>query len=141
MDIQCQSYREQYNKNFFCIIPTNIYGPHDNFHLENAHVIPALIHKCYKAKMKNKEFIVRGSGKPLRQFIYSYDLADIILKLIQEDYIENIIVYVNEKDDVSSADVATLIDKEFDYFNMMRFDSNLPTVNTKTANNSITKIH
>lgn len=61
------------------LIPTNIYGPYDNFNLEDAHVIPALIHRCYLAKQQNIPFIVKGSGKPVRQFIYNYDLATIIL--------------------------------------------------------------
>ena len=73
LEIQSKSYQEQYGSNFICIIPTNIYGPHDNYHLEDAHVIPALIHKCFLAKKENKPFIVFGSGKPLRQFIYSED--------------------------------------------------------------------
>jgi len=69
------------------LIPTNIYGPHDNFNLEDAHVIPALIHRCYLAKEKKIPFIVKGSGKPIRQFIYSYDLAKIILWNIYENNI------------------------------------------------------
>ena len=66
------------------LIPTNIYGPYDNFNLEDAHVIPALIHRCYLAKQNNEPFIVKGSGKPIRQFIYNYDLAKMILWCVYE---------------------------------------------------------
>ena len=71
LEVQSKAYQEQYGDNFICVIPTNIYGENDNYNLENAHVIPALIHKCYNAKKNNKKFIVCGTGSPLRQFIYS----------------------------------------------------------------------
>ena len=79
LEIHCQAYREQYGRNYRCVIPTNIYGMWDNFNLEDAHVIPALIHRCYLAKCNNENFVVKGTGKPLRQFIYSDDLAYYIL--------------------------------------------------------------
>ncbi len=66
---------QEYGCNFTSIIPTNIYGPHDNFHLEDSHVIPGLIHKAHIAKTTGEDFVVWGSGSPLRQFIYSEDLA------------------------------------------------------------------
>ena len=69
IEIQSNAYNEQYGTNYFCIIPTNIYGPYDNFNLNDAHVIPALIHKCYLAKYNDEPFIVAGSGKPLRQIL------------------------------------------------------------------------
>ena len=81
--IHASSYNQQYNRQYISIIPTNIYGPHDNFHLENAHVIPALIHKAYLAKQNNTKFIVMGSGKPLRQFIFSKDLGFLITKITE----------------------------------------------------------
>jgi GDP-L-fucose synthase len=74
-DIQIRAYREQYNLNYVSVIPTNIYGPQDNFNLENGHVIPSLIHKCYLSKKNNTPFRIWGSGKPLREFIYSEDVA------------------------------------------------------------------
>ena len=80
-------YRQAYGyKNWCCIIPTNIYGPFDNYNLKDGHVIPALIHKCCIAKDENKPFIVSGSGKPLRQFIYSEDLAKIVLRLLDDPH-------------------------------------------------------
>jgi GDP-L-fucose synthase len=116
LDVHSKAYREQYGDNFMCIIPTNIYGPHDNYHLEDSHVIPALIHKCYLAKKENKPFVVWGSGTPLRQFIYSEDLAELILfTLFDTDEKETLILSVSEEEEVSIADVARLIAKEFDY--------------------------
>ena len=79
LEVQSRCYREQYGRNFVCVIPTNIYGPHDNFHLEDAHVIPALIHKCCLAKQQGVPLVVAGSGAPLRQFIYSRDLALLLI--------------------------------------------------------------
>jgi GDP-L-fucose synthase len=65
-----------------CVTPTNLYGPNDNFNLETSHVIPGLIHKCSIAKRENKPFTILGTGKPLRQFLYVSDFADIIVWLL-----------------------------------------------------------
>lgn len=127
LEVQCRLYREQYKDNFICIIPTNIYGPYDNYHLENAHVLPALIHKCYLAKKNNQPFIIRGTGKPLRQFIYSEDLAKLILWLIEtqpNNKIDNIILSVSENEEVSIENIAKMIAKEYDYEHMISFDTN-----------------
>jgi len=70
---------EQEGIQSICLIPTNIYGPNDNFNLNDAHVMPALIHRCYLAKKSDTPFVVKGTGKPIRQFIHSRDLAKIIL--------------------------------------------------------------
>ena len=79
VDIHCRAYRQQYKREYFCVVPTNIYGPHDNFNLENAHVIPALIHKCHLAKRDGTPFVVAGDGTPQRQFIFSDDIARLTL--------------------------------------------------------------
>ena len=116
LEIQSKKYCEEFKDNFICIIPTNIYGENDNFSLEDGHVIPALIHKCYLAKNNNKKFVVRGSGKALRQFIYSKDLAELIMWVLDKyDDRENIILSVSEKDEVSIEYVARLIAKNFEY--------------------------
>jgi GDP-L-fucose synthase len=138
LEIHSKAYQEQYNDNFICVIPTNIYGENDNYHLENAHVIPALIHKCYLAKKENKEFIVCGSGKPLRQFIYAQDLAELIMWTLEEYHEkESLILSVNEKEEISIREVATLIAREFNYEQRMRFDTSFPDGQfKKTADNS-----
>lgn len=66
------------------MVPTNVYGPHDNFDLEDSHVIPGLIHKLYLAKQKGEDFVVSGTGKPLRQFIFSQDLAKLFIWTLRE---------------------------------------------------------
>ncbi len=138
LEVQSRAYQEQYGSQFTCVIPTNIYGPYDNFHLEDAHVIPALIHKCYLAKQKGQPFVVRGTGSPRRQFIYSEDLARLILWVLEEyQDLDPIILSVSEKDEVSIADVARLIAKEFDYLDNIVFDSNYSDGQyKKTADNS-----
>jgi GDP-L-fucose synthase len=79
MDVMCASFPRL---NYTCIIPCNIYGPHDNFNIKHGHVIPGLIHKAYLAKEQDEPFQVFGTGKPLRQFIYSFDVAKIIIKIV-----------------------------------------------------------
>lgn len=92
-DIQIQAYNKQYNTKYFSVIPCNVYGPSDNYHLQNGHVIPTLIHKCYLAKQNNTIFEVWGNGSPLREFIYSEDVANIIDLLIQKyDGIDPVII-------------------------------------------------
>jgi GDP-L-fucose synthase len=138
LEIHSKSYREQYGSNFICVIPTNICGPHDNFHLDDAHVIPALIHKCYLVKQEGKPFIVRGTGSPLRQFIYSEDLAKLIMWTLEKyDDRESIILSVSEKDEVSIGKIAELIALEFDYLDNMEYDTNFSDGQyKKTADNS-----
>jgi GDP-L-fucose synthase len=123
LEIHCCSYRENYGDNFTCIIPTNIYGPHDNFDLENGHVLPALLHKCFLAKQKNENFIICGSGKPLRQFIFSRDLAKIIMIIFEKNIIENIIISVPEENEISIGDVGKMIAEKFDYKEKVTFDT------------------
>jgi len=123
LEIHSKKYCEEFKDNFICIIPTNIYGENDNFSLEDGHVIPALIHKCYLAKNNDEKFVVRGSGKALRQFIYSKDLAELIMWVLDKyDDRENIILSVSEKDEVSIEYVARLIAKNFEYEHMIDFD-------------------
>ncbi len=123
LEMHCRIYRENFGDNFVCVIPTNIYGPNDNFNLEDAHVIPALIHKCYLAKEADIDFVVRGSGTPLRQFIYSDDLAHLLLyTLFSNSFADNVILSVDESEEVSIKDVALLISKRFAYDNRIVFD-------------------
>ena len=136
IEVHSKTYREQYNDNFVSIIPTNIYGEYDNFSLEDGHVIPALIHKCYLAKQNDKPFVVYGSGKPLRQFIYSIDLAKLILWVLENYSGEPIILSPNENDEISIKDVAKLIANEFNY-NNIEFDiSKSDGQYKKTADNT-----
>lgn len=124
IDVQSRLYREQYGCNFVSVVPTNVYGPHDNFSIQDGHVIPGLIHKCYLAKESGTPFIVLGSGKPLRQFIYAKDLARLML-WVQENYSEPtpIILSVDPADEVSIGHVAKLIADAMDFKGPLQFDT------------------
>ena len=85
LGFHCSLYKKQ-GFDFCCVTPTNLFGPHDNFHLEDGHVLPSLIHQAYLAKKDGKStFPVRGSGKPLRQFVYSLDFARLLWEMIQQE--------------------------------------------------------
>tara|TARA_B110000483_G_scaffold242095_1_gene326832 strand:+ start:26102 stop:27040 length:939 start_codon:yes stop_codon:yes gene_type:complete len=138
LEIQSKAYQQQYGSNFICIIPTNIYGSHDNYSLEDGHVIPSLIHRCYLNKQNNEKFVVRGTGKPLRQFIYSEDLAKLILwSLDKYNSKDSIILSVNEKDETSIENVARLIARSYNYEDNIVFDDSFSDGQyKKTANNA-----
>ena len=138
LEIHCKAYQEQYNDNFVCVIPTNIYGPNDNYSLDDGHVIPALIHRCFLSKKNGEKFIVRGTGKPLRQFIFSEDLAKLIIWVLEKyNNKDSIILSVGEEDEVSIGDVAREIAKNYNYEEMMEYDSSFSDGQyKKTADNS-----
>ncbi|PCH37536.1 NAD(P)-binding protein [Wolfiporia cocos MD-104 SS10] len=124
VDVQNHAYKDQYGCNFTSAIPTNVFGPHDNFELEGSHVIPGLIHKCYLAKKNGTPFVVMGTGKPLRQFIYSYDLAKLFIWQLREyDDVEPVILSVGEDEEVSIKQVADAIVKAMDFKGEYTFDT------------------
>lgn len=113
LSVQSKAYREEYNDNFICFIPTNVYGKHDNFSLSDGHVIPSLIHKCYLSKQQDLDFEVKGTGTPLRQFIYSIDLAKLIMFVLEEyNETQDIILSVPPEHEVSITNVAEIIANE-----------------------------
>ena len=124
-DIQIQAYNKQYGTNYFCVIPTNIYGPNDNFDLENGHVIPMLIHKCYLAKKNNTPFEVWGSGKPLREFVSSEDVANII-DLLLENYEGTDPVIISNPREYSIKEVVDLIVKYMEFEGEVKWLSDKP---------------
>ena len=79
VEVLSRCYNEQHGRNYFTVIPTNVFGPHDNFSIEDGHVAPGLMHKCYLAKQSGSDLTIWGSGKPLRQFIFSRDLAELVV--------------------------------------------------------------
>eukprot|EP00529_Nitzschia_sp_RCC80_P029031 CAMPEP_0113487984 /NCGR_PEP_ID=MMETSP0014_2-20120614/25783_1 /TAXON_ID=2857 /ORGANISM="Nitzschia sp." /LENGTH=333 /DNA_ID=CAMNT_0000381683 /DNA_START=96 /DNA_END=1097 /DNA_ORIENTATION=+ /assembly_acc=CAM_ASM_000159 len=112
IDTMNRAYAEEYNCNFTSIIPTNIYGKHDNFSIQNGHVIPGLIHKCYIAKRDGTPFTIWGSGTPLRQFVYSLDLAELTVWVMREYHEPSpITLSVDEEEEVSIKDVAFAVAK------------------------------
>jgi len=122
LQVQCQAYNEQYGVNYGCVIPSNIYGEYDNYNLQDAHVIPALIHKCLLAKKNDKPFIIKGTGKPLRQFIYSQDLARAILSVLDKIN-DRCIIIRGDGQEHSIGDIARYIARHFDYESNMQFDT------------------
>ncbi|CAB4420919.1 unnamed protein product [Rhizophagus irregularis] len=124
IDIQNKAYHDQFGDNFTSVIPTNVFGPHDNYDLQDSHVIPGLVHKCYLAKKNGTPFVVAGTGKPLRQFIYSRDLAKLFIWVLREyKEIDPIILSVGEKDEVSIKDVADTIVKAVGFEGDYNFDT------------------
>jgi len=124
IDTLNRAYAEEYDCNFTSIIPTNIYGPHDNFNIQNGHVIPGLIHKCYLAKKNNTPFTIWGSGTPLRQFIYSSDLAELTVWTMREYHSpEPITLSVDEADEVPIKDVALAVAKAMEFEGEIIFDT------------------
>ncbi|KAF8556629.1 epimerase-domain-containing protein [Imleria badia] len=124
VDVQNRAYKEEFGCNFTSAIPTNVFGPHDNFDLKYAHVIPALIHKCYLAKQNGTPFKVMGDGSPLRQFIYSRDLAKLFIWQLREyESVEPVIFSVDEKDEISIRQVANSIVDALEYSGQAVFEN------------------
>uniref|UniRef100_A0AC34QBT3 GDP-L-fucose synthase n=1 Tax=Panagrolaimus sp. JU765 TaxID=591449 RepID=A0AC34QBT3_9BILA len=112
IDVMNRGYAAKYNRKYTAVIPCNVYGPHDNYNLDSAHVIPALIHKVYLAQKEGTSLEVSGTGKPLRQFIYSIDLAKLMIWAVRHyDDIEPIVLSVDEKDEISIKEVVDAIVK------------------------------
>ena len=124
-DIQIRAYREQYNINYTSIIPSNIYGPNDNFSLEHGHVMPMLIHKLYLAKKNKTDFIVWGSGKPLREFIYSKDIAK-IAEWVLFNYKGTDPLIVSGDEEISIKDLVGILVDEFKFKGKVKFDKTKP---------------
>eukprot|EP00808_Paulinella_micropora_P005490 g45216.t1 len=124
IDVLNRAYAKEYGVTFTSVIPTNIYGPHDNFNLEDSHVIPGLLHRMYLAKEKGEDFYVYGTGKPLRQFIYSHDLAKLFIWVARHyDSCEPLILSVDEKAEVSIKHVVETIVKAMDFKGKLTYDT------------------
>lgn len=122
----CEAYRSQYGCNFISAMPTNLYGPNDNYDLQGSHVLPALIRKFHEAKKNNeKEVIIWGSGTPLREFMHVDDLADASLFLM-ENYNEAQFVNVGTGDEISILDLALLIKKIVGFEGALSHDTSKP---------------
>jgi GDP-L-fucose synthase len=122
----CENYRLQYGCNFISVMPTNLYGPNDNYDLAKSHVLPALLRKIHTAKIKNVPTVeVWGSGTPLREFLHVDDLADACLFLM-ENYNEPELVNIGTGTDISIKDLALMIMKTANYKGEIKFDSTKP---------------
>lgn len=129
----CENYYRQYGCNFISAMPTNLYGPNDNFNLETSHVLPALIRKFHEAKAAEKESVqIWGTGKPLREFMFVEDLANAIVfmmeKINAEDLYENKITHLNvgTGKDITISDLANLISDIVGYKGKIDYDTTKP---------------
>ncbi|HWQ49980.1 MAG TPA: GDP-L-fucose synthase [Methanosarcina sp.] len=108
----CKHYNQQYRTNFISVMPTNLYGPNDNFDLETSHVMPALVRKFHEAKVKNEpEVVIWGTGKPLREFLHVDDMADACVYLMENFDMDDIGEFVNigVGKDITIGELAELI--------------------------------
>lgn len=127
-EVQTRLYQKEYGRRYFCIVPTNIYGPYDNYSLENGHVIASLVHKCHLAKQNNKPFIVLGDGKPVRQFIYVSDLCEyIVWAYMNYTDISKPFFAIPPSPEVSISEIAEIISKEFLYSEHIEYDTSVPS--------------
>ncbi len=129
----CESYYRQYQCNYISAMPTNLYGPNDNFNLETSHVLPALIRKFHEAKINGNEFVtIWGTGKPLREFMYVEDLANAIVFMMEsidaKDLYENGITHLNvgSGKDITIADLAKLISEIVGFNGKIEYDLSKP---------------
>jgi len=124
IDVQNRAYHDQHGRNFTSVIPTNIYGAWDNYNLEDSHVIPGLIHKTYNAMKNGTDITAWGTGSPLRQFIFSKDLARLFIWTLEDyDSIEPIILSVPEEDEVSIKDVVHMVAEAAEFKGKIIFDT------------------
>ena len=125
----CAAYNRQYGTNFMSAMPTNLYGPGDNYDLKNSHVLPALIRKMHEAKEHgDKEVIVWGTGKPLREFLYSDDLADACMFLMERHNAPDLGEFVNigTGREITIRELAELVAEIVGYQGKLMFDSSKP---------------
>ena len=122
----CDAYRSQYGCNYISAMPTNLYGPHDNYDLKNSHVLPALLRKFHEAKEANApEVEVWGTGTPRREFLHVDDLADACYWLL-ENYNEPGLVNIGTGTDLSIRELAELVQRTVGYEGSIRFNSEYP---------------
>lgn len=136
----CDAYRAQYGCNFISVMPTNLYGPNDNYDLNNSHVLPALIRKFHEAKVKNEPAVVMwGTGSPRREFLHADDLADACYFLMQH-YNEEGLVNVGVGEDVTIKELALIIKDIVGYKGEIQHDLSKPD-GTPRKLMDVTKLH
>ncbi|UZQ50352.1 GDP-L-fucose synthase family protein [Clostridium kluyveri] len=122
----CQFFNKQYGTNYISVMPTNLYGPYDNFHPQNSHVVPALIKKFYEAGENSiPEVVIWGSGTPLREFLYSEDMADACVYLM-ENYKGNNFLNIGTGKEITIRGLAEMIKEIVGYEGKLVFDSSKP---------------
>jgi GDP-L-fucose synthase len=125
----CRYYNEQYGTNFISVMPTNLYGPNDNYNLETSHVLPALIRKFHEAKINNNPYVeLWGTGSPRREFMYVDDLADAVLFLMENYDYNDIgeIINIGVGKDISIKELAEMIKSIVGFEGELKWDSTKP---------------
>ncbi len=122
----CQYYNDQYNHNYVSVMPTNLYGPNDNYDLTSSHVLPAIISKIHTAKINNlKEVMLWGSGRPKREFLHVDDLADACIFLMEKS-IHKGIYNIGTQKDITISELAAKVAEIIEYSGKINFDTNMP---------------
>lgn len=122
----CESYNRQYGTQYISVMPTNLYGPNDNYNLHTSHVVPALIRKCYEAKLNHlSEVCIWGSGKPRREFLYVDDMADACVRLM-EGQPQHAIYNVGMGEDLTIKELAETIADIVGFHGQIKFDTTKP---------------
>lgn len=125
LEVQSSAYRKEWNCNYVVAIPTNIYGPNDNFSLIDGHVISALIHKTYLANKNGTDLVIWGSGKPLREFIYSVDIAKLAL-WVMDNYSDDTPIILTSGIEVSILELVEIVTKKMKFRGKLVFDASKP---------------
>jgi GDP-L-fucose synthase len=124
--IMCKSYNRQYKTDFISVMPTNLYGPNDNYHPMNSHVLPALIRRFHEAKVSNaSQVVIWGTGNPTREFLFSDDCADACIFLM-EHHTGNDIVNIGSGKEITIRDLAMTIKSAVEYKGALEFDVTQP---------------
>ncbi|KAG8466777.1 hypothetical protein KFE25_008156 [Diacronema lutheri] len=124
VDVQNRAYAEEYGCAFTSVIPTNVFGPHDNYSIEDGHVLPGLMHKVHLAQQRSEPLTVWGTGRPLRQFIFSEDLARLFVWVLREYHsVEPIILSVGEDDEVDIKTAALTVASAMGFTGGVVFDA------------------
>ncbi|GAB3913010.1 GDP-L-fucose synthase [Larkinella knui] len=122
----CEAYRSQYGCNFISAMPTNLYGPNDNYDLQGSHVLPALIRKFHEAKISNHPFVeIWGTGSPRREFLHADDLADACVFLM-ETYNDESFVNIGTGEDVTIRELAELVKETVGFEGELRWNTDKP---------------
>lgn len=122
----CDAYNDQYGRQYISVMPTNLYGPNDNYDLNNSHVLPALIRKAHEAKQRgDAELVVWGTGTPLREFLYADDLADACAYLMEQGY-SGPLVNIGTGTDISIRELAETVVQVVGFEGQLTFDTSKP---------------
>jgi len=125
LDVASRAYRQQWNCNFVTVVPNNLYGPHDNYDINNGHVIPSLIRKFFEAHLRKQDVVIWGSGKALREFTFSEDAAKIIWWAV-ENYNEETPINIGNTEEISIKNLAGTIGEIIGFKGKIVFDTNQP---------------